>query len=158
VLLQLYKDLGQILWLRNIPARRHRVILSTYATDWERLVRQRRRSNRPGNSQAKGPSDASDFWRVVRAKRWNCFAKVPADGITFSGKRTDGASKAFQDLSEWLYARCLPANAHQSVFTLFRCDKNRSISISFPFQLLFDCHGEDFRLRFGDLSMLQIHI
>ena len=43
----------------------------------------RRRSNRPGNSQAKGPPPAFIFWKEA--------PKVSADGITISGKDTEGA-------------------------------------------------------------------
>lgn len=48
----------------------------------DRFLDRRRRSNRPGNSQAEGPCDTT-FWRVA--------LRAPADGIAISGKRTEGA-------------------------------------------------------------------
>ena len=51
--------------------------------------RRRRRSNRPGNSQAKGPRDEDSIWKEApRAFDLT----VSADGIILSGTATDGAS------------------------------------------------------------------
>ena len=55
-----------------------------------------RRSNRPGNSQAKGPTSKSTLWREARNI-------VPAEGIAISGNRTEGAScaKAVAFVIKW---------------------------------------------------------
>ena len=55
----------------------------------------RRRSNRPGNSQANGPRDFDSIWKET-PKGFG--PDVSADGIILSGKATDGASTGFREL------------------------------------------------------------
>ena len=59
--------------------------------------RRRRRSNRPGNSQADEPRN-----RTIRL--WKETHLASADGITFSGKDTEGAPN--QSAHSWCGARC----------------------------------------------------
>jgi hypothetical protein len=56
----------------------------------------RRRSNRPGNSQAKGPCDVDTSGKRHRRA---VAPDVPADGIILSGTATDGAFGIFEGIT-----------------------------------------------------------
>src|SRR5690242_4745918 len=57
-------------------------------TSGETGLCRRRRSNRPGNSQAKGPRDEDNIWKETP----RVSLTVSADGMILSGTATDGAS------------------------------------------------------------------
>src|ERR1700722_18996174 len=54
----------------------------------DRLKGRRRRSNRPGNSQANGPRDVDSIWKETPR---GFGPDASADGIILSGTATDGA-------------------------------------------------------------------